>query len=100
MAVYGFKVTRLRIQRRSHFGKELVSRIAGRAEGGRAYAADGAAAARGAVRRILVVANLKVDGIDRKAERVGGNGQNRGPRSGADVLRSHLDLDRAVRMDR
>ena len=95
-----FKIAGLRIQCWGHFREELIAGIGGSTECGRAYAPDGAAAAGSTVRRILVVANLKINRLDGKAKSIGCDGKDRGARPGADVLRSHFDLDRAIGMDR
>src|SRR6185437_1955534 len=99
-SVCQFEIARLRVQSRCDFRKELVLSIGRRPKIGRTDAADGATAARGAVARVLVVADQQIDLIHRNAERVGDHLQNGCPRAGADILRSHFDFNRSIRMDR
>ena len=66
---------------------------------GGTYPADGGGAPGAARRRIDRVADLKLNGVDREAKGFGGDDQDARASPSSEILRSHLHLHRAIRMD-
>src|SRR5262249_6741860 len=95
-----FEVFRFRVERRSSLREDLVQCIERRATRRSADASDRRAAAGASRDRIPAVTYADLHRVHRQAERVSHDDVQRGSRPGSKILRSHLQLYRAVRLNR
>ena len=98
-SVYRFQLCRLSIECRRHLSEEPLARVHSSTSRGRTHATDGGRAAGTSGRRIHRVPNLQADRVHRNTEGIGRNHQDAGSRSGSEILRTHLDIHRAIRMN-
>src|SRR5580692_5931060 len=99
LTIHAFEIVRLRVESGGDFGEERFARIHGGAPSGGAHSARSSRTTGTTRRSIKRIANVKIDSFDRNPKRFGCDDDDRRSSSGADILRAHLYIDRAIGMD-
>ena len=82
----------LGIERGRSLFEQLGQRIDSRAPSSRTYSADGGAATRAAGRRILVIADIQGERVQRQTQRICGYDQDGSAGANSQILGAHLHV--------
>src|SRR5262249_453519 len=100
LSAHHFEVLRLCIQSRRYLRVKLVQSVQRSTPRRRTDSSDGSASARCTRGRIVTVSDENLHRVHRHAESFSRNESEGGPGAGPGTLRSHFQLDGAVRLNR